>query len=69
MNIETDEYVLPWMFKMCPQLATTEALQFAKKIFDEMPDRFRKDTILNTASLHMIIMRGQSIWLNNCFIQ
>ena len=59
MTCLPNEYTLSILFKICSQLNNHQSIQFAKKIFEQMPNKYKNNTIIINSALHMFMQYGQ----------
>ena len=56
MTIEPDEFMYTSIFNACKQLNNDRARKFGYKFIDQMPNHFRKNDIVLTSMLHMLMI-------------
>ena len=69
MSVSPSEYSLSILFKICSQLADQHSIEFARRIFQEMPKKYRENTIILNSALHMFMQRGQVSSAEDIFSQ
>ena len=69
MTCLPNEYTLSILFKICSQLNDHQSFEFAKKIFEQMPNKYKNNTIIINSALHMFMQYGQILLAENIFEQ
>ena len=67
MTCLPNEYTLSILFKICSQLNDQQSIEFAKKIFKQMPDKYQNNTIILNSALHMFMQYGEVLLAEKIF--
>ena len=57
------------MFKICSQLNNQQSIEYAKKIFEQMPKKYENNTIILNSALHMFMQYGEILLAEKIFQQ
>ncbi|CAF1587481.1 unnamed protein product [Adineta ricciae] len=69
MSISPSEYSLSILFKICSRLNDRQSIEFAKSIFQEMPKKYRENTVIINSALHMFMQHRQVSLAEKIFSQ
>lgn len=58
MDISPDQYLISVLFKICAHLGDTQSLEYGKKVFNNLPIKFKSDVILVNSAIRMFIRCG-----------
>jgi len=63
------EHTFSILFKICSQLNDRQSIEFAKKIFEQMPNKYKNNTIILNSALHMLMQYGELLLAEKIFSQ
>jgi hypothetical protein len=69
MTCLPNEYTLSILFKICSQINNHQSIEFAKKIFEQMPNKYQNNTIILNSALHMFMQYGEVLLAEKIFEQ
>ena len=69
MNVPSDEYLTSILFKICAHLGDVRSLEYGKRVFDNLPIRFKGNIILFNSALRMFIKCGDMLSAEQLFVR
>jgi len=69
MTCLPNEYTLSILFKICSQINNHQSIEFAKKIFEQMLNKYQNNTIILNSALHMFMQYGEVLLAEKIFEQ
>ena len=63
------EYTFSILFKICSQLNDQQSIVFAKKILEQMPNKYQNNTIILNSALHMLMQHDEILLAEKTFSQ
>lgn len=58
MTMQPNEFLCPLIFRACTNLVDERSKKFGRQVFEEMPDKYRNDTVVINAALYMFVAFG-----------
>ena len=55
MTLQPDEFICTIVFSLCANLTDERSVKLARKVFEQMPEDYRGNTVVMTAALHMLV--------------